>query len=63
MNPTFEGGDMKADTKARGDSSGAREMKCVRGSATKRPSVGAIGMSMNMNDAVGREVTGAPDTP
>src|SRR5262245_11656204 len=51
-----------ADTKGRGDSSGAREMKCVRGSATMRPSGGAAEMSMNTIGAGGGEIMGVPDT-
>src|SRR5262245_16263760 len=58
MNPASEG----ADTKGRGDSSGAREMKCVRGSAKMRPSGGAAEMSMNTSGAGGGEIMGVPDT-
>ena len=52
-----------ADTKERGDSSDALEMKCVRGSARKRPIDGVAEMIMNTSDAGVREITGVPDTP
>jgi hypothetical protein len=58
MNPASEG----ADTRGRGDSSGAREMKCARGSARRKPNVGAAEMSTNTSDAGGREITGVQDT-
>jgi hypothetical protein len=56
--PASEG----ADTRERGDSSGAREMKCVRGSATMTPSGGAAEVSMNTSGAGGGEIMGVPDT-
>jgi hypothetical protein len=58
-NLAFEG----ADTKERGDSSDALEMKSVRGSATKRPRDGVAGMIMNTSDAGVWEITGVPDIP
>src|SRR5262249_49602037 len=57
-NPASEG----ADTRGRGDSSGAREMKCVRGSVTRRPIGGAAEMIMNTSGAGGGENMGVPDT-
>jgi len=57
-NPASEG----ADTRGRGDFSGVREMKCVRGSATRRPSGGAVELIMNTNGAIGVEIMGVPDT-
>src|SRR5262245_33752351 len=57
-NPASEGD----DTKGRADSSGAREMKCVRGSATRSPNGGAAEKSMNTGGAGGREIMGVPGT-
>jgi hypothetical protein len=57
-NPASEG----ADTRGHGDFSGAREMKCVRGSATMRPSGGAVEMIMNTSGAGGGEIMGVLDT-
>src|SRR5215475_22699 len=51
-----------ADTRGRGDSSGAREMKCVRGSETRRPSGGAAEVSMNTSGEGGGKIMGVPDT-
>jgi hypothetical protein len=58
MNPASEG----ADTRGRGDSSGAREMNCARGLATRKPTVGAAEMITNTSDAGDREITGVQDT-
>jgi hypothetical protein len=58
MNPASEGN----DTKGRGDFSAAREMKYVRGSATRRLIVGAAEVITNTSDVGGRESTGVKDT-
>src|SRR5215510_11115312 len=57
-NPASEGD----DTKGLVDSSGPREMNCVRGSAPRRPNGGAVENSMNTGGAGGKEIMGIPGT-